>query len=118
MVEVEIGLSLNSLSIHEQDPVTSFWSFYIFKNEIKAAAHDLIERHGESAREEANRLAEVGRRLGSKRNSAILRRAARYIATGKMARVGPDHETRVGKITNLLAEFGSPRVADETEVCE
>ena len=92
----------------------SFWSFYISKNEIKAAAFDLIERHGEGAREEAIRLAEVGRRLGSKRNSAILRRAARYIATGKMTRVeaGPDHKTRWEKIAILLAEFGSPRVAD------
>ena len=98
----------------------SFWSFYISKNEIEAAASDLIERHGEGAREEAIRLADVGRRLGSKRNSAILRRAARYLASGKMTRVksAPDHETRLGKIADLLAEFGSPLVADETEVCE
>jgi hypothetical protein len=98
----------------------SFWSFYISKNEIKAAALDLIERHGEDAHEEAIRLAEVGRRLGSKRNSAILRRAARYIAREQRitAKRVPKRETRLGKIADLLSQFGSPRVADETEVCE
>ena len=29
-----------------------------------------------------------------------------------------DHDTRAGKIADLLAEFGSPRVTHETEVCE
>ena len=62
----------------------SFWSFYISKNEIKAAALDLIQRHGEGAREEAIRLTDVGRRLGSARNSAIFRRAARYITFEQM----------------------------------
>ena len=97
----------------------SFWSVYISKYEIKAAALDLVERHGEGAREEAIRLADVGRRVGSTRNSAIFRRAARHLAAGKMTRVkaAPDHETRVRKIADLLAEFGSPRVADKTEVC-
>jgi hypothetical protein len=98
----------------------SFWSFYISNNEIKAAALDLIERHGEGAREEAIRLADVGRRLGSRRNSAIFRRAARYLAAGHMtgAKAAPKHETRSGKIADLLGEFGSPRVAVETEVRE
>jgi len=97
----------------------SFWSFYISKNEIEAAALDLIERHGEDAREEAIRLADVGRRVGSTRNSAIFRRAARYIASEQMIGVSVLPMSRaVGKIVEMVVEFGSPRVADETEARE
>ncbi len=93
----------------------SFWSFYISKNEIEEAALDLIERHGEGAREEAIRLADVGRRIGSARNSAIFRRAARYIESGHTTTATrvPMSAGRLGKIVGVLVEFGRPRVAVE-----
>ena len=95
----------------------NFWSFNIAQNEIETAALDLIERHGDGAREEAIRLADVGRRLGSARHSAIFRRAARYIASGHMtAATRVPMSAGLGKIADLLAEFGSRRVAVETEV--
>ena len=98
----------------------SFWSFYISKNEIEIVALDLIERHGESAREEAIRLADVGRRLGSKRNSAIFRRSARYLASQQMTTATglPVSTARSGNVADPLTEFASPRVAVETEACE
>ena len=58
-----------------------FWSFNISQNEIETAALDLIELHGEGAREEAIRLADVERRLGAARNSALFRHAARFLAS-------------------------------------
>jgi hypothetical protein len=95
----------------------SFWSFYISKNEIEAAALDLIERHGEGAREEAIRLADVGRRLGSARNSAIFRRAARYIASERATTATrvPMSAGRLTKIVEAVVEFGRPRVNEVSE---
>jgi hypothetical protein len=94
-----------------------FWPFYISQIEIETAAHDLIERHGEDAHDEAIRLADVGRRFGAARNSAIFRRAARVIVSEQMmaATRVPTDAGRLGKITKLLIKFGSPRVAIETE---
>ncbi len=98
----------------------SFWWFYISQNEIEAAALDLIERQGEGAREEAIRLADVGRRLGSERNSAIFRRAARYIASGHLTTATrvPMSTARSGNVAGPLTEFPSPCVTVETEACE
>jgi hypothetical protein len=81
LLKLEIGSSLEVVINLWTDRVMKFWWFYISQTEIETAAHDLIERHGEGAREEAIRLADVGRRLGSRRNSALFRRAARYLAS-------------------------------------
>ena len=88
-----------------------FWWFDISQAEIETFARDLIERHGDGAREEAIRLADVGRRIGSSRNSAIYRRSARYLASEEMTGIGgaPKRETPMGKIANLFVEFGSPQ---------
>lgn len=83
LVELETTSSLELVINSRTDPVMNFWSFYISQSEIETAALDLIERHGEGAREEAIRLADVGRRLDSARNSAIFRRAARYLASDR-----------------------------------
>ena len=56
------------------------WFFFISQDEIEAAVLDLMERHGAGARDEAIRLADVGRRIGSHRNSKIFRRAAQRLA--------------------------------------
>ena len=115
-----IGSTLEFVINSRTDTVMRFWPFYISQNEIEIAAHDLIERHGEGAREEASRLAEFGRRLGAARNSAIFRRAARILASEQMmvATRAPTDGGRLGKIANLVIEFGSPRVAVETEANE
>lgn len=98
----------------------SVWSSYISQAEIETAARFLIEHHGDGAREEAIRLADIGRRLGSARNSALFRRAARYLASEHMtgAKAAPMSARRLGKIADLLFKFGSPRVAGETEARE
>ena len=98
----------------------SFWSFYISKNEIEIVAHDLIERHGESAREEAIRLAMLGVALALQETSRKFRRAARYIASQQMTTATglPVSAARSGIVVDPLAEFASPRVAVETEACE
>ncbi len=47
--------------------------------EIEAVAHDMIARHGLEAYEEAIRLSEVARFLGSSKNNKLYRLAAHHI---------------------------------------
>jgi hypothetical protein len=115
LVELEIGSSLELVINSRTDTVMSFWSSYISQNEIETAALDLIERHGEGAHEEAIRLADVARRIGSTRNSAIFRRAARYLASEHMTAATrlPMNAGRMGKIVEVVVQFGRPRVPVE-----
>jgi hypothetical protein len=76
----------------------------ITQDEIEDAVRFLVERHGEGAGEEALRLAEVGRRLGSRRNSALFRRAAKVLGGGESA---PAESWRAA-----LREFGRARIED------
>jgi hypothetical protein len=52
---------------------------HITREDVEDAVRFLVETHGLQARQEAERLAEVGRRLGSRRNSALFRRAAQVL---------------------------------------
>jgi len=88
------------------------WFFRISDDEIAAAAADLIDRHGaDGARDEALRLADVARRIGSERNRAIFLHAAQRIAVGLGVDVtaAPAPMSRRAKIFALVAEFGAPR---------
>lgn len=93
------------------------WFFFISQDEIEAAALDLMARHGVDARDEAIRLAGVGRRIGSHRNSKIFRRAAQHIAAGCPSMAANTRVPRpwLAKVMELVAEFSTPRIAaDET----
>ena len=89
--------------------------FTISHEEIVAVADDLLERHGEDARDEALRLADVGRRIGSRRNSSIYRRAAKHLAGDPGPAMAPSVRAWLGRIRETVREFGAPRVtAHET----
>ncbi|PPQ36253.1 hypothetical protein [Rhodoblastus acidophilus] len=95
------------------DPaVMKNWFFRISNNEIDAAVLHLLEHHGlEGARDEALRLADVGRRIGSARNSAIFLRAARRIGVtqGRPTAEAQTPRSRLKTLSALVAEFGAPR---------
>ncbi|MBB4200267.1 hypothetical protein GGD83_004096 [Rhodoblastus sphagnicola] len=89
------------------------WFLRISEDEIDAAVLHLIEQHGpDGARDEALRLADVGRRIGSAKNSAIFLRAAQRIAVeqGMTASETPPPRSWVKKLSVFVAEFGAPRV--------
>jgi hypothetical protein len=89
------------------------WFFRISEDEIDNAVLDLIERHGaQGARDEALRLADVGRRIGSARNSSIFLLAAHRIGAeqGMIPADTPPPMSRKEKIIAYVAEFGAPRV--------
>jgi hypothetical protein len=92
------------------------WFLRISEDEINVAVLDLIARHGvAAARDEALRLADVGRRIGSARNSAIFLRAAHRIAAeqGMIPADAPAPMSRAEKIVASVATFGAPRVPPE-----
>jgi hypothetical protein len=78
----------------------------IAQHEIDDAVRFLVERHGDAAREEAERLADVGRRLGSWRNSALFRRAARALGEQGGAPSGPVARSWL----DALRDYGRARV--------
>ena len=83
----------------------------ITPEEVEDAVRFLVERHGPEARQEAERLAEVGRRLGSRRNSALFRRAAQALAPASaqaLQQPGP----RPGSWRDALRDYGRPRIPD------
>ncbi|MBB4200265.1 hypothetical protein GGD83_004726 [Rhodoblastus sphagnicola] len=89
------------------------WFPKISEDEIDAAVLYLIEQHGlDGARDEALRLADVGQRIGSAKNSAIFLRAAQRIAVtqGMTASETQPPRSRVEKLSAFVAEFGAPRV--------
>ncbi|MCW2286123.1 hypothetical protein M2323_003960 [Rhodoblastus acidophilus] len=85
------------------------WFPSISPAEIDNVAQDLVARHGAGAREEALRLAEVGRRIGSRRNSKIFRLAAQRLA-GEDRPSAPDAASGnwLARIKAGIAEFGAP----------
>jgi hypothetical protein len=79
----------------------------ITPEEVEDAVRFLVENHGPEARQEAERLAEVGRRLGSRRNSALFRRAAQVLARA------PQQPTpRHGSWRDALRGYGRPRIPE------
>lgn len=89
------------------------WFFRISEDEIDAAVRHLIDHHGvEGARDEALRLADVGRRIGSAKNSAIFLRAARRLAIKRETPTGEARppRSRLEAFSALVAEFGAPRM--------
>lgn len=57
-------------------------------DEIKAAADDLIVRHGADAYVEALRLADVARRMRAPKNKMLYRRVAHHIQVSRAASYG------------------------------
>jgi hypothetical protein len=94
---------------HADRVIMNGWFFRISPTEIDDAARDLLARHGEGARDEAVRLADVGRRIGSRRNSEIFRLAAQRLSGRDDPAV---HATENGswltRIKTGIAEFGAP----------
>jgi len=94
--------------------VMKAWFFYISHDEIVAVADDLLERHGDDAQDEALRLADVGRRIGSRRNSSMYRRAAQHLAGDCRPGAGArDQRAWLARIERGVREFGAPRVPTE-----
>jgi len=99
---------------HSMDSVVmKRWFFRISEDEIDAAVLHLIDHHGlEGARDEALRLSDVGRRIGSMKNSAIFLRAAQRIAVKRglpMDDVQPPR-SRFEAFAAFIADFGAPRI--------
>jgi len=88
------------------------WFFRISQDEIIAVAEGLFERHGEGAHAEARRLADVGRRMGARRNSKLFRCAAQRLADDGRPVIAPSPPTAwLAKVRESVARFGAPRIA-------
>jgi len=102
------------MRVHQLSPENEFlmksWFFSISRDEILAVAEDLLERHGEDAQDEALRLADVGRRIGSRRHSKIYRRAARHLAGKAAPAIDPQVRAWLDRIGDSVRAFGAPRV--------
>jgi hypothetical protein len=93
------------------------WFFFTSQDEVDVAALDLLERHGADALDEAVRLADVGRRIGSHRNGEIFHRVAQRLAVEciPVSAKASAQRAWLAKLKESVAEFGAPRVAaDDT----
>jgi hypothetical protein len=106
-----ISVEPNQWRLPPDGIVMNTWFLRISPAEIDDATQSLLARHGEGARDEAVRLAEVGRRIGSRRNSKIFRLAARRLS-GDGAPVTDAAETGnwLARIKAGIAEFGAPLI--------
>jgi hypothetical protein len=85
------------------------WFFRISPTEIDDVAQHLLARHGAGARDEAIRLADVGRRIGSRRNSRMFRLAAQRLDGERGPAVHARGKTDwLARIKASIAEFGAP----------
>jgi hypothetical protein len=83
------------------------------QDEVKDVVRFLVERHGDDARAEAERLAEVGRRLGSWRNSKVFRLAALALSGqggGAPKSGAPQRQQAPRSWRDALREYGRPRI--------